>query len=307
MPDGICPFAIQLDGVEDYTEGEVDRVGFCDHAAGGFWTTLDNAAFWNTQGVSVHFGIARDGRICQITNLFDSPWAEGRLGPHVTWPQYPTMNYRNPNGYLVSTEHEDYEIVNGIARAVVGSQWTAQEYQSDLQVKQWCIEEVKRVLGKDLLVFGIDSLTGHHMFDSVNRAECPGLYWRNEYRQRLYRDLKGEEVFIRHNAISQWYARPENQIMKPNSTAGINATVDFQIPDGVLDIEVEVYVNEDSANIQVLDGDESNPGQQAFQVERPLMMYSGRVKLTPFPSGAWFHIASDKGHIRAIGCVGYYK
>ena len=43
----------------------------------------------------------------------------------------------------------------------------------------------------NLLRFGVDSLAGHHMFDSVNRAECPGRFWRDEYRARLYADLTG--------------------------------------------------------------------------------------------------------------------
>ncbi len=37
--------------------------------------------------------------------------------------------------------------------------------------------------------FGIDSLASHHMFDPVNRAECAGRFWRDEYHGRLFVDL----------------------------------------------------------------------------------------------------------------------
>lgn len=209
MTDGVCPFAVQVNvnGIDAsvITSGYVDRVGFCDHAAGGFWTTLDDAGFWLRQGVSVHFGIARDGRIAQVANIFDTAWAEGRIpdDSKVSWPPYNTMGRRNPNGYLISTEHEDWEMVNGVSRAVSGSQWTEAEYAADLRVKRWCIDEVKRVAGKDLMRFGIDSLTSHHMFDPRDRAECAGKYWREQYKGRLWLDLTGGITQMNPTQIEQ--------------------------------------------------------------------------------------------------------
>jgi hypothetical protein len=38
----------------------------------------------------------------------------------------------------------------------------------------------------DVMRFGLDSLTGHYMFDGVDRAHCPGSGWP---RQRLFGDL----------------------------------------------------------------------------------------------------------------------
>lgn len=189
MTDGVCPFAHQVTGVTNFDRGYVDRVGFCDHTAGGFYSTLIDPGFWQGAGVFVHFMIARDGRIAQGANIFDSPYAQGRLGPQVTWPPYDLMSRRNPNGYLISTEHEDAETVNGRTVFVPNAAWTPEQYAADLKVKRWCIEEVHRVTGKNLMRFGIDSLTGHHMFDGVNRAQCPGPAWRNEYRHQLYADL----------------------------------------------------------------------------------------------------------------------
>ncbi len=191
MKRGICPFARQVFDVTTFSPGNGGRVGFCDHAAGGFFGTMLNPAFWNGAGTSVHFAISRDGEIAQIVNIFDTAFAQGRLGPRVTWPPYDAMGSSNPNGYLISTEHEDWTLINGKATAVPGSQWTDAEYAADIKVKQWCIGEVKRVTGEDLMRFGIDSLAGHYMFDGVNRAECPGRFWRDDYRRRLFNDLTG--------------------------------------------------------------------------------------------------------------------
>ena len=193
MPDGICPFAEWIPGVDSFSPGNGGRVGFCDHTAGGFLSTMRRASFWNGAGVSTHFAIGREGAIVQLVNIFDSAWAQGRLGPQVTWLAYGTMRMQNPNLYLISTEHEDAVSVNGVTRFIAGSEWTPEQYEADLAVKRWCVEEVRRVTGEDLLRFGIDSLAGHHMFDSVNRAECPGRFWRNEYRLRLFDDLTTED------------------------------------------------------------------------------------------------------------------
>jgi hypothetical protein len=189
MTDGICDFAEQVGGVTTFQPHNVDRVGFCDHTAGGFYSTLRSSAFWNGAGVSVHFAISRKGEICQIVNIFDTAFAQGRLGPSVTWGPYATMNQQNPNLYLISTEHEDAESVNGQTQFIPGSEWTKEQYTADLKVKAWCVAEVKRVMNVDLLRFGADSLAGHHMFDGNNRAECPGRFWRDSYRSRLLSDL----------------------------------------------------------------------------------------------------------------------
>lgn len=188
MTDGICPFA------DDYLDpslligwipGMFDRVGFCDHTAGGFYNTLTREEFWNDpngdglsgDAVSVHFGISQTGRIVQVLNIFDTAFAQGRLSS-VSWPRYAQMKQRNPNEYLISIEHED--------KLVTNAEWSEAMYQSDLRLKRWCIEECKRVHNLDLMRFGIDSLTGHYMFDPVNRAYCPGTGWP---RERLFHDL----------------------------------------------------------------------------------------------------------------------
>lgn len=165
-----------------WTPGMGGRVGFCDHTAGGYYSTLRDPRFWNGAGVSVHFAISQKGEVAQLVNIFDTAFAQGRLGPTVIWPPYAQELKRNPNLYLISTEHEDKTVTN--------YKWSEEMYQADLEVKRWCVEECKRY-GYNALEYGIDSLAGHYMFDQVNRPYCPGTGWP---RERLYADLvKGAE------------------------------------------------------------------------------------------------------------------
>jgi len=204
MPDGICPFTEFIPGVNSHGGAIATCVGFCDHTAGGYLSTMRNPNFWNNAQTSVHFAIGRNGQGIQLVNIFQQSWGQGRdrnsnsissSSPGISWSKWPDMNRQNPNIYLISTEHEDVESRNGQTVFIPGSQWTNVEYQMDLRIKHWCREEYRRVKNQEILSFGIDSLTGHHMFDPTNRAECPGRFWRNEYRTKLYNDLMGDEMF----------------------------------------------------------------------------------------------------------------
>ena len=181
---GWCPFADQVEGLIEgmcWNRGGAERVGFCDHTAEGYYSTLTRASFWNGTQTSAHFAISKKGQVAQLVNIFDTAWAQGKLGPHVVWPPYPEMEYHNPNGYLISIEHEDETEPDMV--------WPEAMYRADLRVKRWCMAEVKRITGKDLLRFGLDSLASHAMFDQVTRLHCPGDNWP---RIRLYQDLLKE-------------------------------------------------------------------------------------------------------------------
>jgi hypothetical protein len=239
MPAGVCPFAEQMprqDLLIHNKQDFQDRVGFCDHAAGGFYNTMRRVTFWNDpngngntdDAVSVHFAIGRNaGEITQVANIFHTVAAQGRLGPVIRWAPFAEMGRQNPNGYLISIEHADWVSVNGVSKAVPGSQWTPEEYENDLRVKRWCIEEVKRVTGKNLMRFGIDSLAGHHMFDTVNRPECPGRFWRDEYQAQLWADLqeKEEDLGVANPAWGTWKDRPP--------TVPYRSYLLFATPDGL--------------------------------------------------------------------------
>lgn len=211
MATGWYPGAEVIPGVVSYSPGGEPKVGFCDHAAGGFYNTLRRASFWNSAGYSVHFGVSRLGQVCQLVNIFDRAWGQGRLGPIITWLPYNTMDRRNPNEYLISIEHEDWVVENGVAHGVPGSQWTEEEYQATLALKQWCIEQITSVSR-----FARNSLASHHMFDGVNRVNCAGSYWRNEYHDRQWLDLSGgpEDMF------TIW---SKEVVEIPNLVQGVNA------------------------------------------------------------------------------------
>lgn len=232
MATGICPFATFISGVNSFDSGHVDRVGFCDHTAAGFMGTLKNPSFWNDVGTSVHFAISRTGEIAQLVNIFDTAFAQGRLGPTVTWPRFADMGNGNPNGYLISTEHEDETVVNAT--------WTEAMYDADLRVKRWCVDEC-RSQGMDILRFGIDSLVGHHMFDGVNRANCPGTGWP---RERLFADLTGGGAGTRRAAGSDVYHQHDGWGLDGLQIAGgeratINARSQLGVPAEATRISIE--------------------------------------------------------------------
>ena len=213
MPDGICPFAEFIPGVMGQGPAMTAWVGFCDHTAGGFLSTMRRVSFWNDPNgdgsgadrVSTHFAVGRKGEILQMVNIFQQAWAQGRdargqpvgpSSPNITWPPFAKMGMANPNNYLISTEHEDAETRDGRTVFAKDCEWSKAQYAADVRLKRWCVQEVKRVTGQDLLRFGVDSLAGHHMFDPTNRAECPGKFWRGD-RTKLFRELIGGEDIMK--------------------------------------------------------------------------------------------------------------
>lgn len=303
---GWCPFATQVEGVTKFTSGGEPKVGFCDHTAGGFYGTLADPGFWNRQGYSVHFGISRNGEVCQVVNIFDTAWAQGldsrgmAVGPDspgVSWPPFAAMGKRSPNNYLISTEHEDYESVNGVSRAIPNSEWTEAEFQADLKVKRWCYEETRRVKGTDLMPFGLDSLASHHMFDPVNRAYCAGKFWREQYRVRLHGllgvppvdVLQQEEIMQRHNSIST---------RLQGATGGVAVTPDmFDVPPPPAKLlRIEVFLkNGPGGALQVFDADGKYAGQVGWDGGR-----YGTVDVTPQFS------LQGNGIVSQLGVVGFF-
>lgn len=257
MTAGWMPGAERIHGIYRYTPGGEAKIGFCDHTAGGFLNTMRRPDFWNESvKCSVHFAVGRDGRKVQLVNIFDRAWAQGILY-NVTWPGYAAMGYRNPNEYFISTEHEDWIIVNGVARAVPNSEWTQAEYQADIEIKEWCIEEFKRVKGIDLMPFKKDSLASHHMFNSRDRANCAGKFWRDVYQDSIWQDLSGnseDEMFVRHLGLAnEGFFKDLNLNGEIDVWTKSPVPNDWNLPDEANDMEVCVYLR--SGELDLLDGD----------------------------------------------------
>lgn len=317
MPEGICPFAEWI-GLPSsvYNPGSVYRVGFCDHTAGGYYSTLRSRSFWVGQGYSVHFAVARDGRVAQLVNIFDRAYGQGRLGPTVSWAPYIEMGRLNPNEYLISTEHEDYQ--DGYA--VPGPVWTEEQYQADLAVKRWCREEVLRVRGDDLLVFNFESLSGHYMFDSVNRSGCPGNPWKNDYRSRLYHDLTitGDDVRVEvKNKSSAFLAGNSFNAGLPFfGEQGVDAAYDFGLPPEAKYAEIRVEAQSGFARFYSGAGNYcgdvgwgTDPGNASRQ-----HIIIGLSEKDPQGQddrpGKWFKFhADDKNNplmLYGVSCIAYY-
>lgn len=334
MTDGICPFAVWRPvGSFGYPKGIHNQnrpLVFVDHIMGGWKSTMDRPGWQESANISAHFGEGLDGSLSQYVNILDASWANGLVGQsprgdrrgidlynrdnsllaqieneaHANWhtveldsgPKW-TMSIGNANAWNIRSVTTEHEGVNQNAP------WTPAMVEIDIEVKEWTNKEF-RGLQLPIIPYDRNGIIGHNNIDHIDRAYCPGPGRPlDEIIRRL--NATGEEVFVRHNRVSSWYAQPVHQKFK--TTAGVNATLDFGLPDHITDIEVEVYVNDDSADVKVMDADEKHPGGQAFQVERPLRMYSGRVKLMQLDDGGWFHLASTAGNIRAVGCVGYYE
>lgn len=309
MTLGICPFALDLTGAmgaHTYSKAGPAKVGFCDHTAGGFYRTLASPSFWNGAGISVHFGISRQGEICQLVNIFDRAYAQGRLGPNVTWLPYGSMNRVNPNEYLISTEHEDAMTVNGRTVFVPGAEWTPEMYDADLRVKRWCVEECNR-RGANVLQFGLDSLAGHYMFDGVNRAECPGRFWRNEYRNRLYFDMRvgplqpqpeplEEDEMKSHYAWATWFEGRMLGTTPPSQYLVAQIRTDFQLPTDAKAVLFQSVL--ESGDVQWFHGESETPvaevGKDTF--------------IGNMAANGTLNFRTEGGvRFKRLQCVGYYK
>jgi len=306
---GWCPFAFQVEELlsSAYDDGITDKVGFVDHTAGGFYRTLKDVGFWNGQGYSVNFGIGLEGQICQIVNIFEIAYGQGRdcnrnpvgpTSPGVTWPGFADMGRHNPNGYMISTEHEDAETINGQTKFRPGSSWSEDMYQADLKVKRWCIEEHKLHTGKALMQFGKDSLAGHNMFDPCSRAECPGRFWRNEYRDRLYADLVGaEDVYIVKDQQAPFFNE-----LKFNGPQRINAYADFNWPAGTKLGRIQMLVY--SGFFDVLNGDGTLARTMGWGTANNNKGFNDVVEVVPDAEG-WITL-HGQCHFNSARGLGYW-
>lgn len=191
--DGWFPGAVRRDSVSTYgypggTRGQNQPILFIDHIMAGWKSTLDNAAWRQTNGVGVTFGIGRDGSKSQYCSIWDAHWGNGVSG---NWQRYDRNNrhlafiegqgswvqvsYAGTVGYAlikggvnqinarsIATEHEGFP----------GDVWDPRMVASSIETKLWTIEAM-RSKGIPVVVDN-DLIAGHFQIDSVNRPSCPG-------------------------------------------------------------------------------------------------------------------------------------
>lgn len=311
MTDGICPFAQNLTHLAKNTSDDhyVDRIGFVDHTAGGWKSTMDRPGFWDSVQASTHFAIGQDGSISQYVNIFRNAWAQGIVN-HVTYPLYDSfMKRRNPNGYFISTEHEDGAVTNYV--------WSEAMYQADLRLKRWCIEEVRRVKGVDIMRFGRDSLAGHYMFRIPERRYCPGDNWP---RDRLLQDLlappeptptPGDNDMITHDVWASqgiWSGGASHPVrIDPGGSLQLWATYDFNLPEGTTRARIEFALFSGYIEVMHKRNSKSQAGRCGWGV--PIGQPSYSVVEVDLDSEGWCQIdAPDKSNPPTFAfahCIGY--
>jgi N-acetyl-anhydromuramyl-L-alanine amidase AmpD len=121
-------------------------------------------------GASAHFMVAKDGRIMQMVNIFDTAWGNG-----LTWntlrnswidpdgnavkPSWKGLTVPiNPNFTTVSIEHEGF----------TGEPWTAAMYEADRRILQYVASQTP------LSYIPHDTLIGHNEISPLARSQCPG-------------------------------------------------------------------------------------------------------------------------------------
>ncbi len=146
------------------------------HIAEGSFSTLCSRDFWGTRnggsGGSVHFGVAKDGRVVQLVDIWDAAYGNGLIA-NPSWPWIAAHPGVNPNLATVSIEHEGF----------TGDPWPEAQVQATTELTRWILKW-----------FGVkattDTVIGHYRIDSVNRALCPGTGWP---RDRIIAALNEEE------------------------------------------------------------------------------------------------------------------
>lgn len=234
-------------------------------------------------------------KVYQCVPEDDGAIANGLNGkPRPSWASPGSLNFQTDN---VEVEGRAATIHQTLR---VGERGMAQ-WRSLLDLIQWCATTHGYPMDREHIM-------GHYQL-SVDRSD-PGPYFPWE---ALIVELNGEDdKMIPFNAISDWYSKAQNQ-MWDNGTRGVNATVDFGLPASAVAVECEVYLADDSSDVDVKCGDEGEtPELQAFRIPAKAGYAHGRVQLSaPDERGhRWFHFRHAgfiPAHLGVVGIVGYYN
>lgn len=256
----------------------------------------------NQRGSTYYFvSYQLDQRRPGFTNIYqcvhedDGAIANGLNGkPRPSWASAGSLNFQTDNIEIEGRAASIHQTLN------VGEIGKAQ-WRSLLDLVTWCARTHGYPMDREHII-------GHYQV-SVDRSDPGSQFPWDE----LISDLNGkDDAMIPFNGLSAWYADPNHQWIS-QATAGVNATIDFQIPPSAVAVEVEVYLHDDSSYVDVKCDDEGvTPELQAFRVPEKALYGHGRVQLSaPDARGhRWFHlhhIGFVPAHIAAVGIVGYYN
>lgn len=164
-----------------------------DHISVG---TMESMKNWFTDPknnkASAHFGVGRDGTICQYVKLECGSWAQGigkELMPEAKAPIVKDMDC-DPNHYCVSIEHEGYvEQSTGEVKGLDGNLTDAQ-FWATCWLHKYIQSEVEKAYGVHISL-GAYNVIGHFQIAPRYKPNCPGP---NFPWSRLYAELAIAEL-----------------------------------------------------------------------------------------------------------------
>lgn len=205
------------------TGGRYKPFVICNHITVG---SLQSVYNWFTSPsnnrASSHFVVGRDGEIHQYVDLQHAAWTQGLVMPQdyarTRAQVVKNVNPRlNPNTYMVSIEHEGYNIRDNEGRIVEkhgeDGELTEEQFWATAWLHRFIKDELKRMF--DVTISLNDYFViGHHQVDPVRKPFCPGpqFPW-----SRLY-----SELAIANNMTLEDY---EQRIVTQRSAAQENVKI----------------------------------------------------------------------------------
>ena len=156
--------------------GEIKPIAVINHIMQGHQSTMIK---WAKERPAVtqksaHFTISRSGRIVQHVPINQASWTSGRV-KQPTWKllRYVNSLPANPNSYVINIEHEGFSIPPDYGYDYVYSDskpWPEAMVIASIEVQRWVCAQLEIEPNED-------TITGHSVIDSIDRAFDPGTYW----------------------------------------------------------------------------------------------------------------------------------
>lgn len=163
--------------------------------------TLEGAdARFNSEengGVSVHFGVGKNGEIHQYVRLGDAANHTGTVMEPDWVLLLPDVN---PDLYTLGIAHEGYP----------GEEMPPEQFEATLQLHRWLVEVFSLEVNQDTII-------GHCRLNSVDRKNCPGPTFPWE---ELFRKLAPDMVPFSDVPFEHWAVGPISRLHKKGIITG---------------------------------------------------------------------------------------